>query len=232
MKNLTHPSHGRSIPVDYNCATSDVDGGSEPSFYTRRQETSVRSFGTSNEICNRSESDCIWEEIEYLLNSLDRTKRELVNGTDWDRAELDWINERYSLCRRQALHYVLCQNLYKILSTVTFPGEKLSYLQIAERVIKDCTSRELQKSIESLGLNPFARVYFKVEDGMPIEKAEQILLTMLGDGEYILAQHYPDKLGVSANSGWYKNLKKELQAKGWEWKSKKIKGSVVKVIKR
>lgn len=156
----------------------------------------------------------------------------LHNGTDWDPDEVKWINERYRLCRRQATHYVLCLNLARILPVVSFPGEKLTHLQVAERVLQDCNKWELEQAIREIGLSPYERTYFKVTEGMPVEVAEGILLTMLGDGGYILAGDYPKKLSVSANSGWYKNLKRELQSKGWKWKSRKVQGAVIQTIQR
>jgi hypothetical protein len=232
MKNLTQPSYGRSCTVDNNSPSSHVDGSSEPSLPAREQEESAGNSGSSDEVCGRSERDRVWSEVEYLLGSLTRIKEQLTDGTDWDPYEVKWIQERYRLCRQQATHYVLCLNLSEVLLQVTFPGEKLTYLQIAERVVQGCNAWELAQAIREIGLNPHERVYHKVTKGMPVEKAEQILLTMLGDAEYVLAGQYPEQLGVSANSGWYKDLKKQLTQQGWVWKSKKIQGKVVQVIKR
>lgn len=230
MKSITVPSYGRSSSVDNNGSGSDVDGSGKSGFHTRGQEESVGSSGSSDEVCERSTRDRIWDEVEYLLNSLSSIKQQITNGTDWDPCEVNWLKERYRLCRRQATHYVLCLNLSRILSKVSFPGEKLTYLQIAERVIQDCNTWELVQAIQELGLHPYERVYFKVTEGMPLERAEQILLTMLGDSQYVLAGDYPKELQVSTNSGWYKELKKELQERGWVWKPKKMNGKVIQVI--
>ena len=230
MKIFTQPSNGRSCTVDHNGSSGTVDGSSEPGLPAREQEASAGGSGSSDKICDRGTGDRVWEEVEYLLSSLSRIKARITDGTDWDPGEVDWLNERYRLCRRQATHYVLCLNLSKILLRVTFPGEKLTHLQVAQRVIKDCSTWELTQAICEIGLNPYERVYFKVTEGMPVEQAEQILLTMLGDGEYVLAGKYPQELNVSPNSQWYKDLKKHLQSRGWTWKSKKIRGTVVQII--
>lgn len=231
MKSIKAPSHGRSISVDHNSSGRNVDGGSKPSLQERKQEASTGSSGSSDTVCERSPRDRVWEEVSYLLDSLERVKQQIASGTDWDPCEVDWLKERYNLCKQQALHFVLCLNIGEVLSRVTFPGEKLTYLQIASRVISDCATWELARAIEEIGLNPHERVYFKVTEGMPVERAEQILLAMVGDGDYILAGEYSEKLGVSSNSQWYKDLKKQLQKQGWVWKSKKIKGTVVQIIK-
>lgn len=232
MKSITLPSNGRNSSVVNNRSSGNVDGGGKSSLPTREQEASVGSSGSSDKVCDGSPRDRVWEEVNYLLNSLGRIKEQIVDGTDWDASEIDWLQERYRLCRQQATRYVLCLNLGTVLSQVSFPGEKLTYLQIAERVIQDCSRWELEEAIVEIGLNPYERIYFKVTEGIPLEQVEQILLTMLGDGEYILAGEFSQKLGVTSNSGWYKNLKKELQQSGWVWKTKKIKGQVVKVIQR
>lgn len=232
MKSITVPSHGRSCTVDNNCPSGDVDGSGKSSLPAREQEASAGSFGSSDQVCDRSERDRVWNEVDYLLNSLSRIKKQIISGTDWDPGEVDWLNERYRLCRRQAMHYVLCLNLSEVLSQVTFPGEKLTYLQIAERVISDCSAWELAQAIQEIGLNPHERVYFRVTNGIPLEKAEQILLTMLGDSGYILAGAYPQELKVNANSGWYKELRSDLEQRGWQWKTKRIEGKVCKVITR
>lgn len=230
MKSITVPSYGRSCTVDNNSPSSHVDGSSKPGLPAREQEASVGSFRPSDEICDRGEGNRVWEEVEYLLNSLSRIKDQIVNGSDWDPGEVDWLQERYRLCRQQATHYVLCLNLAKILPVVTFPGEKLTYLQVAERVVQGCKRWELEQAIRQIGLNPHERTYYKVAEGMSVEQAEQILLTMLGDGNYVLAGEYPGELNVSSNCGWYKNLKKELKQSGWNWKSKRINGQVMQVI--
>ena len=232
MKSITVSSNGRSCTVDDHGPSSPVDGSGKPSLPAREQEAGPGSSRSSNPLRDGSAGDSVWGEIEYLLQSLEDTKQKLRDGSDWDQNEIYWLQERYELCKKQALHYVLCLNLQQVLSTVSFPGEKLTYVQMAARVVEGCTHRELAEAIQSIGLNPYERVYFKVTDGMPVERAEQILLTMLGDGEFVLAEHYPRSLNVSSNSGWYKDLKKQLQAKGWVWKSKKVNGKVVKVIKR
>jgi hypothetical protein len=168
-----------------------------------------------------------------LLDSLGRIKAMLTDGTDWDLDEVKWINERYRLCRRQALDYVLCLNIATVLETVSFPGEHLSYLDVAKRIITDCTEWELAKAIREIGLNPCQRVYYKAStDLVSVERAEEILLGMLADGNYILAGRFQEKLGIPAKSSTYTALKKELVARGWKWGSKKVNKKVVWVIRR
>jgi hypothetical protein len=155
----------------------------------------------------------------------------LRDGTDWDPDEVKWINERYRLCKRQALDYVLCLNLSKILSQVTFPGERLSYLQIAERVVTGCSEWELEKAIREIGLNPYSRVYYKAEPRVPpLEQLEQTLLTMMGDANYVLAGDFNKRFSLNPHSADYMSIKKELETTGWRWKSKRVEGKVVKVI--
>lgn len=231
MKKITQPSHGRSSSVHSLSSSGHDNGGCKSSVQAWRQETGTGSSEPSQPVCDSGKRDRVWEEIEYLLGSLGATKQKILDGTDWDQDEIYWLQERYELCKKQAMHYVLCLNLEEVFSVVTFPGEKLTYVQVANRVVQGCTERELAAAIQAIGINPFERVYFKVTEGVPVEQAEQILISMLGAGEYVLAEHYPRELNVSPNSGWYKDLKKHLQQKGWVWKSKKINGKVVKVIK-
>jgi hypothetical protein len=157
----------------------------------------------------------------------------LSNGTDWDPDEVKWIQERYRLCKRQALDYVLRINLSEILSTLSFPGERLSYLEIANRAVTDCTSWELEQAIREIGLNPYERIYFKADASRPsVEELEQILLTMSGDANYVLAGEFNRKLKLEPHTASYKAIKRDLEESGWSWKAKKIKGKVVKVIQR
>ena len=157
----------------------------------------------------------------------------LTNGTDWDPDEVKWINERYRLCKRQALDYILCENVSEVLSTVSFPGEHITYLEVAKRVIVDCTEWELREAIRSIGLNPNQRVYYKVQtDLVSVERAEEILLGMLVDGDYVLAGGFMKELGLPAKSATYTGLKKELIGRGWKWGVKKVKRQVIKVISR
>jgi hypothetical protein len=157
----------------------------------------------------------------------------LTDGTDWDPDEVKWINERYRLCKRQALDYVLCLNLSIVLETVSFPGEHLSYLDVAKRVIVGCSEWELAEAIRQIGLKPCERVYYKARtDLVSVERAEELLLSMIADGEYVLAGDFVKALGVTAKSATYTTLKKELARKGWKWKSKKVQKKDTKVICR
>jgi hypothetical protein len=116
---------------------------------------------------------------------------------------------------------------------VSFPGEHLTYLEVAKRVVVDCTSRELAGAIRQIGLNPHERVYYKAStDLVSVEVAEELLLGMLADGEYLLASDFTKELAIPVKSATYTTLKKELVARGWKWGSKKVEGRVVKAICR
>ena len=233
MKNLTPTTHGRSSTVDHHRTGGTLHGGSKPSLQAWGQEASAGSSGSSSELRQRSQRDRVWKEVEYLLGSLDRIKAQLTDGTDWERGEIDWINERYNLCKKRALDYVLCLNITTVLETVSFPGEHLTYLEVAKRVVVDCTSRELADAIRQIGLNPCERVYYKARtDLVSVEVAEELLLGMLGDAEFVLAGEFLKALTLPAKSATYTALKKELVSKGWRWKDKKINRRVVAVIYR
>jgi hypothetical protein len=223
MKSITVPSYGRSCTVDYNCSSSNVDGSGQPSSETWRQEESTGSAKQRAEVRYGSERDRVWDEVEYLLGSLSKLKAQLTDGTDWDPDEVKWINERYRLCRKQALDYILCLNLSDVLETVSFPGKHLSYLEVAKRVIVDCTEWELASAIRQIGLNPHQRVYYKAStDLVSVERAEEVLLEMLSGADYILASSFLTELAIPAKSATYTVLKKELVSRGWRWKSKKL----------
>jgi len=120
-----------------------------------------------------------------------------------------------------------------VLETVSFPGEHLTYLEVAKRVVVDCKGWELAEAIREIGLNPHERVYYKARtDLVSVERAEEILLGMLADGQYLLAGDFTKELAIPVKSATYTTLKKELVARGWKWKSKKIEGKVVKAIYR
>jgi hypothetical protein len=231
MKSIAIPSYGSSISVSDNSTSGNVDGGGQPSSQARRQETRTASSEECREICERSDRDHIWDEVGYLLDSLESTKASLTNGTDWDQCELDWIEERYRICKQQAMHYVLCLNLSEVIQQVSYPGERLSYLEIAGRVVEGCTEKELAMAIREIGLNPFERVYFKADPKCPpLEQLEQLLLTMLGDADYLLAKDFNEKLNLNPHSATYMAVKKNLTEAGWKWSQKKVKGKVIKVI--
>jgi hypothetical protein len=233
MKSITPTTHGRSCLVDYDYSSGNVDGSSQSGIQAWEQEASVGSFGSSSELRQRSQRDRVWKEVEYLLDSLGCIKAKLTDGTDWDPDEVKWINERYRLCKRQALDYVLCLNIATVLETVSFPGEHLSYLDVAKRVIADCTEWELANAIREIGLNPCERVYYKAStDLVSVERAEELLLGMLADGEYILASDFVKALELPVKSATYTALKKELGNKGWVWRNKKVNGKVLKAISR
>jgi len=233
MKNPTPTAHGRSCNVNFSYPSSHVNGSCEPGLPAREQEESTGSFKQCETVRERSRGNSVWNEVEYLLGSLGRIKAQLTDGTDWDPDEVKWINERYRLCRRQALDYILCENVSEVLGTVSFPGEHITYLEVAKRVIIDCTEWELREAIRSIGLNPNQRVYYKVQtDLVSVERAEEILLGMLADGEYLLAGDFTKELAIPVKSATYTALKKELVSRGWKWGSKKVNKEVVWVIRR
>jgi len=233
MKSIIPNTHGRSCLVDNDRSSGDVDGSGQSSSEAWRQEEGTGSAEQCAEVCYGSERDRFWDEIEYLLASLPRIKALLTNGTDWDPDEVKWINERYRLCKNQALDYILRFNVSQVLETVTFPGEHLSYLEVVKRVVVDCTERELTQALREIGINPRHQVYYKAStDLVSVERAEEILLGMLADGQYLLAGDFTKELAIPVKSATYTTLKKELVARGWKWKSKKIEGKVVKAICR
>jgi hypothetical protein len=157
----------------------------------------------------------------------------LTNGTDWDPDEVKWINERYRLCKKQALSYVLCLNVSEVLRTVSFPGEHLTYLEIAKRVVVDCADWELAAAIREIGLSPCERVYYKVRtDLVTVEKAEVLLREMVKVGGYVLLSKFVKELELPAKSATYTVLKKELVERGWKWTTKMVERKIVKVIRR
>jgi hypothetical protein len=123
--------------------------------------------------------------------------------------------------------------LVTILDTVSFPGEHITYLEVAKRVVIDCTEWELLEAIRGIGLNPCQRVYYKAStDLVSVERAEKILLGMLADGNYVLAGEFTKELAIPVKSATYTALKKELVSRGWKWGSKKVDRKVIKVISR
>lgn len=233
MKSIITNTHGRSCNVDYSRTSSAVDGAGQSSSETGQQEASAGSSGSGSDLRQRSQRDRIWNEIEYLLGSLSKTKALLSDGTDWDPDEIKWIKERYRLSKRQALNYVLCLNISEVLDTVSFPGEHLSYLEVAKRVIIGCTVWELAEAIREMGLNPCQRVYYKAQtDLVSVERAEEILLGMLSDGDYVLAGDFTKELAIPVKSATYTALKKELVSRGWKWKNKKVQKKDTKIICR
>ena len=126
---------------------------------------------------------------------------------------------------------MLCLNISTVLETVSFPGEHLTYLEVARRVVVDCSEWELGNAIRQIGLNPHERVYYKARtDLVSVEVAEELLLGMLGDAEFVLAGEFLKALTLPAKSATYTALKKELVDRGWKWKTKMIDKKVVKVI--
>jgi hypothetical protein len=120
-----------------------------------------------------------------------------------------------------------------VLDTVSFPGEHLSYLEVAKRVIIGCTVWELAEAIREMGLNPSQRVYYKAStDLVSVERAEEILLGMLADGNYVLAGDFTKELAIPVKSATYTALKKELVSRGWKWKNKKVQKKDTKIICR
>ena len=121
----------------------------------------------------------------------------------------------------------------EVLRTVSFPGEHLTYLEVAKRVIVDCSEWELSGAIREIGLNPNQRVYYKARtDLVSVERAEELLLGMLADGNYVLAGDFTKELAIPVKSATYTALKKELVARGWKWKSKKVQKKDTKIICR
>ena len=233
MKISNEPYYGTGISIYDDDASGALHGSGKSSRKARRQEESDRSIEKCKELCDGSGDASVWNEIEYLLTSLEKTKEAFHSDEDWDQKEKYWLEERYRICRQQAMHLVLCVNLGEVIQEATFPGEKLTYLQLAERVVPTCTRRELKSAIKSIGLNPGEQIYFKANNNIiPLERAEQILMGLISDTEYVLSSKFVEELGIPAKSAAYTLLKKSLLDRGWVWKTKKVGGKVVGIIKR
>lgn len=128
---------------------------------------------------------------------------------------------------------MLCLNISAVLETASFPGEHLTYLEVARRLVVDCTEWELADAILQIGLNPHDRVYYKARtDLVSVEQAEVILREMVGGGEYLLASDFTKRLAIPVKSATYTAVKKELASRGWKWQTKRVGGKSVKAISR
>lgn len=172
------------------------------------------------------------EEIDYLKDSLPRLlKRAREAGEEYDPHERDYFFEVYRMNEKRMWHLSLCKELELSFQDVYYSGEHLTLLQMARRLTKNSTERELRNALRSLGYKPGDQVYFWVTCPAPdLAELEPVLFSILQEKGYIAAKDFYEKLQVNPNTKYYTYVKKELREAGWVWRSRRIGGQKVKVV--
>lgn len=231
MAYLHEACYGESSHVHTGYTSRLNDGAGIGHIRQKEQNRSSERNEVSGAVYSGDERNGLWDELTFLNQSLETFKAKL-SEEDWDPDEIKWIKERYALVRKQALQYLLQLQIDLFIGAVAYPGEKLTYLQICQRVLPGFPKNQLTQALDSMGLSPAQQVYFKVDRKVETERAEQLLLSMIGDVKYVFAKDFNDKINLHPNSVLYKELVKQLKTSGWSWSSKKINGKVHRIIKR
>jgi hypothetical protein len=160
-----------------------------------------------------------------------------VNGGAYDKSEYDRIKSLIDFYDDKIVAFNLLLDLQFELESNPFPGRQVRLIQAAYELNPDLRLWHLwgysawKAILREFELPSGYRIKFPVcADDADIAEVELTLLQLVREDNTILAVDVPMALKLEVNSKAYRAVKKELEARGWVWKSKRIDGVKYKVV--
>jgi hypothetical protein len=157
---------------------------------------------------------------------------------------IDWdiLNERIVYNDGLVVVESLISNLIVVLESNPFPGEKKRVLEVAQELFpgaKVILQPKVPLEGEILWLEVFEiggiehreRLRFPVkEEEVNVAEVEKLLYERVREDNTILATEVPKVLNLDANGKVYRAVKGKLQERNWQWRQRKERGKVVKIV--
>jgi hypothetical protein len=184
------------------------------------------------------------DQNQCWLRNRDFAKEQLQEYAEdeYSREECDIWEERIVYNEALLLAEELLSELAMTLEKNPFPGQRLRVVAVASELFPDAvvafepklflTGRKLWlRLFDETGLPYEAKVYFPLEMGdVNVIEVEERLLRIAGDKEELLVADVAAVLHWEPRSKTYRTVKKELENRGWVWRTVKRNGTVSKVI--
>jgi hypothetical protein len=157
---------------------------------------------------------------------------------------IDWdiLNERIVYNDGLVVVESLVSNLIVVLESNPFPGEKKRVLEVAQELFPGARVvlyPKVKLEGEKLWLEVFElggiehreRLRFPVkEEEVNVAEVEKLLYERVREDNTILATEVPKVLNLDANGKVYRAVKSKLQERNWQWRQRKERGKVVKIV--
>jgi hypothetical protein len=109
-------------------------------------------------------------------------------------------------------------------------GERYSFIQLARAFSRsDVSIREWRNAFSYFGIEAHQKVWFPVKGERDIREIEAALRA-LAQGDWLLATELERVVKASPKTAVYKEVKGELEKRGWKWRQKRIGGKLTKII--
>lgn len=184
------------------------------------------------------------QELDVYDARREEYSRKIEKYRDTDRAELYRLNFSVYMCESHRIMAMLLVELWQELEKNPFPGKFMrAYAAACElfpeaEIPKQGTYAKVWKG-EAAWKRVFkeSRIPLNMMVAFPvqahewdIDALERQLHALAQEDGYIYASSVPALLGLNPNGKEYRNVKKELSCRGWEWKSRRNNGNLLKII--
>mgnify|MGYP007121431303 CR=1 FL=1 len=170
------------------------------------------------------------QDIRLRIESLPALRRQIE---DWqsedypDEKSIDSAREKEGIWQREEMALELLISLVEKLEQGAIEGEKMSLWQAAKKLFPHSQKVSWGETFRYFGVNGRQQFYApKVGSGVEVED----VLERFGELCEVGAMEFVEFVNMNPNSKEYRDLKKQLESRGWVWKSVKRKGKVTKVI--
>lgn len=191
-----------------------------------------------------SASNCHWEKIDAYERNREGYLEQLEEYRHTDRAEYDRLMHTVYECENSKIMSMLLYELWEALATNPFPGEGMRALAVACKLFPNA---EIPKQGTNSGVWKGSAAWKRVfkDSHIPtdilirfpvqvvawdIEELEEQLHELACEDGFIFANILSEVLCLDANTKQYRSIKKELSCRGWEWKSRRNNGKLLKII--
>jgi hypothetical protein len=148
-----------------------------------------------------------------------------------DQKSVDARIEQLKIWSFAILGYELLGAIADRIDTNPFPSERLTLAQIAFRLMPDVKSAVWMAIFSVFELNPTERHYFAASaEEIDIDEVESRLRELLGEREDVPVSEARAAMPWVSTSRTYQSVKRELQERGWLWRSVRREGRVTKII--
>jgi hypothetical protein len=195
-------------------------------------EESIISASLSNTIrksLSRLESTVrLYDESRTALK---RVIRELEKEKYKDQYSIDSRKEQLRIWSFAILGYELLSSLADRIDTNPFPGQRLTLREIAFRLMPDVKTAVWFAIFGIYELNVCERCYFPTDCiNESIAEVEERLRVLAGDRVEVPLYEIVTEMGWNPNGKVYRNVKNELEQRGWVWRSRRAEGVKIKVV--
>jgi hypothetical protein len=203
----------------------------------------LTSLSSTLESCLKWHEEALvaWQNKKELLYAKHEEEK-VIDGGSPDWSELDSAAERIAYWEGMLVAYELLLDLLVAVSNNPFPGQKMRLLQIATTLYPEAEGAFAPKErlrgrgywrqvLRNFELDSERTISFPVKvDNVDVLEVERRLLELAVDCNFILLQVAKQVLTWEPRSRTYREVKNDLEKRGWEWGNKRIEGKQTKVI--